>query len=379
MRSRYQEWIYRWEHRLTTRDTNRVVRPFDWGLDWIGRWPGSATPATAKTAVAVGAGVERVQPPANGGDVRQFFFELNEKLVANSDEFFSYRTPTDFHLERLPVTAAASAKPARASADFLRFTSPVVTSYAENNVANARWFPARGRRAVVVLPQWNADALSHNGLCRIFNLLGIAALRLSMPYHDVRMPAGLERADYAVSANMGRTIDAARQAICEIRACLDWLETQGYTELGVMGTSLGSCYALIASAHDRRLKINAFNHASTYFGDVVWTGQSTRHVRQSVEPELNQAGLRRALLSISPMAYFDKFARWPKKSLVIYTTYDLTFLPEFSREIVGEFARRQLNAIIRSLPCGHYTLGELPYKYLDAWHLCRFMATAFST
>jgi hypothetical protein len=335
----------------------------------------------------VGAGVERVQPPANGGDVRQFFFELNEKLVANSDEFFSYRTPTDFHLERLHIrmcAAGSGAKAtvestsARASGEFLRFTSPVTTPYAENNVANARWFPARGRRAVVVLPQWNADALSHNGLCRIFNLLGIAALRLSMPYHDVRMPAGLERADYAVSANMGRTIDAARQAICEIRACLDWLETQGYTELGVMGTSLGSCYAFIASAHDRRLKINAFNHASTYFGDVVWTGQSTRHVRQSVEPELNQAGLRRALLSISPMAYFDKFARWPKKSLVIYTTYDLTFLPEFSREIVGEFARRQLNAIIRALPCGHYTLGELPYKYLDAWHLCRFMATAFS-
>jgi hypothetical protein len=383
MRRRYQEWIYRWEHRLTTRDTNRVVRPFDWGMDWIGRWPGANTPAMAKTPVA-GQGV---QQPANADEEREFFFKLNETLDANSDEFFSYRTPTDFRLERLLIRARAAGSGAQASpettshadSEFLRFTSPVATPYAENNVANARWFPARGRRAVVVLPQWNADAFSHNGLCRIFNMLGIAALRLSMPYHDVRMPAELERADYAASANMGRTIDAARQAICEIRACLDWLETQGYTELGIMGTSLGSCYAFIASAHDPRLKINAFNHASTYFGDVVWTGQSTRHVRQGVELVLDQAGLRRALLAISPMAYFDKFARWPKKSLVVYTSYDLTFLPEFSREVVSEFARRQLNAIIRCLPCGHYTLGELPYKYLDAWHLCRFMATAFST
>ena len=353
MRRRYQEWIHQWEYRLTTRDSNRVVRPFDWGLDWIGRWPGVAD----------------LQPPADPQQTQRFFNALNERLAANSDEFFSYRKPADFRLERRPDTGGA---------EFLRFTSPVATPYPCNNSANARWFPAGGRRAVVVLPQWNADAFSHNGLCRIFNMLGIAALRLSMPYHDVRMPAELERADYTVSANMGRTIDAARQAICEIRACVDWLETQGYTELGVMGTSLGSCYAFIASAHDPRLKINAFNHASTYFGDVVWTGQSTRHVRQGVEPALDQEGLRRALLAVSPMAYFDKFARWPKKSLVIYTSYDLTFLPEFSREIVAEFARRQLNAIIRCLPCGHYTLGETPYKYLDAWHLCRFMASAFS-
>ncbi len=355
MRRRYQEWIHQWEYRLTTRDSNRVVRPFDWGLDWIGRWPGAAD----------------LQPPVDAQQTQQFFNTLNERLAANSDEFFSYRKPADFRLERRQHTGG--------SAEFLRFTSPVATPYPCNNLVNARWFPAGGRRAVVVLPQWNADASSHNGLCRIFNMLGIAALRLSMPYHDVRMPAELERADYTVSANMGRTIDAARQAVCEIRACLDWLETQGYTELGVMGTSLGSCYAFIASAHDPRLKINAFNHASTYFGDVVWTGQSTRHVRQGVEPALDQAGLRRALLAVSPMAYFDKFSRWPKKSLVIYTSYDLTFLPEFSREIVAEFARRQLNAIIRCLPCGHYTLGELPYKYLDAWHLCHFMATAFST
>ena len=25
----------RWETKLATRDTNRVVRPFDWGLEWL--------------------------------------------------------------------------------------------------------------------------------------------------------------------------------------------------------------------------------------------------------------------------------------------------------------------------------------------------------
>ena len=231
MLKRYQEWMYRWEDRLTTRDTNRVARPFEWGLEWSRRWPGVHGEA-----------------PAAAEDTERFFFDLNEKLVANSDEFYSYEKPTDFRLERLPIRLyATGARPGRKTSCsfanktglFLRFTSPVKSLYPENNIMNARWFPARGRRAVIVLPQWNADALSHNALCRIFNLSGIAALRMSMPYHDVRKPAELQRADYAVSANMGRTIDAGRQAVCDIRACLDWLESEGYTRVWDSGHQPG--------------------------------------------------------------------------------------------------------------------------------------------
>jgi hypothetical protein len=29
------------------------------------------------------------------------------------------------------------------------------------------------------------------------------------------------------------------------------------------------------------------------------------------------------------------------------------------------------------LPCGHYTTGETPYKYLDGWYLGSFMYQAF--
>jgi dienelactone hydrolase len=363
----YQSWMHDWETRLTTRDTNRVVRPFEWGLEWTAGWPGVNGRRAASTP----------------GETERFFHELNAHLVGHSDEFFAYRTPRDFRLERHKVEpyfsgdGAPREKKDYGVGDFLRFTSPVASPYPENDLANARWFPARGRRAVVVLPQWNADAITHNALCRMLNLFGIAGLRLSMPYHDVRRPPELERADYAVSANVGRTIAAARQAIADIRACLDWLETQGYREFGILGTSLGSCYAFIASAHDERLRVNAFNHASTYFADVVWTGQSTRHVREGIERSITLESLRKSWLAISPMSYFDQYARFPKKSLVVYATYDLTFLPEFSRQIVAEFGRRQLEHRVAVLPCGHYTTGETPYKFLDAYHLVGFIRKAF--
>ena len=31
-----------WENRLAFRSTNRVVRPFDWGLEWTRNWPSAA-------------------------------------------------------------------------------------------------------------------------------------------------------------------------------------------------------------------------------------------------------------------------------------------------------------------------------------------------
>ena len=266
---------------MTSRDNNRVVRPFEWGLDWTTHWPG----------------IEHFAAPQDQSDtpaMLRYFAEVNDHLVENSDEFFRYTTPSDFRIEHRKVELfhTGSEPPKKLPKDeiarFLRFTSPVESPFRENNSVNARWFPAKGHRAVVLLPQWNADGVSQNALCRIFNMLGIAALRLSMPYHDIRRPAGFTRADYAVSANVGRTVDATRQGIADIRSCMDWLEQRGYSRLGIVGTSLGSCYAFIASAHDPRIRVNVFNHASTAFGDVVWTGQSTQHIRQGLENVLNQ-------------------------------------------------------------------------------------------
>ncbi len=317
MGDRYQRWMHEWETRMTSRDNNRIVRPFEWGTDWAKDWPlleGLVPPETGDTAAML-----------------QYWSEVNDRFIANSDEFYAYKTPTDFRLEKRKVelfhtgSDAPKKQPKDELATFLRFTSAVKSPYAENNLVNARWFPARGRRAVIVMPQWNADAVSHNGLCRIFNMLGISALRLSMPYHDIRRPVELTRADYAVSANIGRTIDSTRQGIIDIRSCLDWLEHRGYTRLGLMGTSLGSCYAFITAAHDRRICVNVFNHASTAFGDVAWTGQSTRHIRQGIEQVLTQEQLREVWMCISPIVYFDKFPAlaaqvtddlWPLRSYV---------------------------------------------------------------
>jgi len=390
--------MYEWETRLTTRDENRIVRPLDWGFEWI-------TPFLERHGFAEaipGPEVESDPAAAEAAMVR-----INRLLIRNSKVFFSYEPPTDYRLEERhpqlyptnvrPETLAQDAEIRRlaeegklAPAQFLRFTSPERTPHPENDVVNARWYPApehkdpkRPKQAIVVLPQWNSDGFSHNALCSIFNRMGVSALRLSMPYHDIRRPAELERSDYAVSANVGRTLMACRQAVVDIRCCLDWLEEQGYEQFGVLGTSLGSCYAFLASVHDKRIRVNAFNHASTAFGDVAWAGQSTRHIKQALEQAgLTQDRVRELWAAISPCYYYPKMASEEaaghlKKILLIYANYDLTFPREYSLQVVKAFRDYGMDFEPRVLPCGHYTTGETPYKYIDGWYMGWFVYRAY--
>jgi len=341
MAHRYRTWMYRWENELCSRATDRIVRPFDYGLEWTRDWPCAR------------------HKPLNGSEPVEYIIRLNECAIANSANFFSYETPARFDLKN----------------EWLEFASPIRTPYPENNTVRALWFPARspGRRAVVVIPHWNAKLPQHNSLCTGLQRLGISTLRLSPPYHDSRTPAGLTRADYAVSSNICRTIDATRQAVIDTRACFDWLAQQGFDRLGVVGTSLGSCYAFLASVHDPRIRVNVFNHCSTYFADPVWEGLSTRHIRESLEEAVDLETLRKLWLCISPPSYWKLFDARNKRSKFIYTRYDTTFPVHLSREVIKGARRQNWDHDVTVLPCGHYTMGEFPFKYITGYEICSFL------
>ncbi len=197
--------MYDWEDRLCLAATDRVVRPFEWGLEWTDKWPVCE------------------QNPQNGHDSASYLQLLNRAALESSDEFFAYTTPTDFEL----------------NGNLLRFTSAVETPHPENNRVHGQWFPAQvkpgsRRVAALVLPHWNASVTQHNALCAGLAKLGISALRLSLPYHDYRMPAEFKRADYAVSSNVARTIDATRQAVIDTRSAVDWLVAGGHENIGIV-------------------------------------------------------------------------------------------------------------------------------------------------
>jgi hypothetical protein len=319
--------------------------PFEWGLEYLSPH------------------LDGLRHRENLSAPRDLVFDLNDQAIRDSDGYFSAPLISDFSFD----------------GEWVSFPSQVQSPYSRNNTVHARYFPVAAsgkarhghrdaaararRRAVIVLPQWNADAESHVGLCTLLNRINVAALRLSLPYHDRRTPEGLLRADYMVSANVGRTLQACRQAVLDVRGAVDWLIAQGYERIGIAGTSIGSCIAFLAFVHDERLRTGVYNHVSSYFGDVVWEGISTAHVRRGLETALNRDEVRRVWLSISPNAYIEKLMRNPRHGLLISARYDLSFPPSLSRLLFEECERQSLRYERRIVPCGHYSMGKTPFKF----------------
>lgn len=326
--------FHRWERSLAAAATDRSIRPFDWGCEWV-----DADGAAAGDE-------ERLEQWAAAA-------------LQDSERFFAVEPCEAYTLRDGRLT----------------FPSAVRTPHPENNQVHARFFPdssAQGRRrAVVILPQWNSDEEGHVGLCRLLNHFGISALRLSLPYHDGRRPAELRRADYIVSANIGRTAQVCRQAVLDARRAVAWLAGQGYESIGILGTSLGSCLAMLTAAHEPLLKAAALNHISPFFADVVWEGLSTTHVRSSLEGHIDLERLRRIWLPISPFPYLERVRE--KRILLVYARYDLTFPVALSRMLVDEFRNRRIAHELCVLPCGHYSTGVTPFKWMDGLALSRFL------
>jgi hypothetical protein len=332
----------RWERKLATRDTNRLVRPFQWGTDWLARleFPHFPNEPNGKAAAQVA--------------------RFADEAIRQSDRFYSHTPVSDYRLDQ----------------DRLTFSSPVQSGYPENDTVHARWFPARRDRgrALVVLPQWNSGPDGHVGLAKLLNKFGISALRMTMAYHAERMPPELERADYHVSSDIGRTIHASRQSILDVRASIDWLTVQGYRRIGILGTSLGSCMAFIATAHDPRVSVGIFNHISMYFADVIWTGLSSQHIRRGFGDQISQDELRRYWAVISPASYLDRLRGRTIHNLLIWARHDSTFLPVYSKQVLESFRRLNLPHQVFTLPCGHYTTGRFPFNWMDGLAMCRFAA-----
>lgn len=314
---------------------NRIVHPFGWGTEFVGG-------------------------DADEKNPHEFFQRYTKNTIENSDEFFFAPNVKDYKLKD----------------DQLTWTSGIKTTSPENNTVYAKLFPhsENKKSAVVVLPHWNAKAGSYFDLCKVFNKVGVTALRMTLPYHEERMPPELERADYLVAPNVGRTLQSLQQSVVDTRAAVAWLKEQGYEKVGLVGTSIGSCVGFFAFAHDLNIEASVFNHVSGYVADVVWEGLSTYHVKEGIGENVSLEELREYWLPISPMVYIDKLAKMPTRpQRYIYTLYDLTFPIDLSRDLMRNLRDHKIEHSAVKIPCGHYTLGEKPWVYLDGWKIVSFL------
>ncbi|HXW61598.1 MAG TPA: hypothetical protein VEJ45_03295 [Candidatus Acidoferrales bacterium] len=315
-------------------EKRRSRLPFAWGLDHIGG-------------------------ETNGEDPRAFLARYVEDAVAGSDEWY----------------AAAEARDYALTDGLLTFTSAITSPWAENNRVYGQLFRAkREGSAVVVLAQWNARWEEQQTVCRWLQRLGVTAVKMSLPYHDRRAIPRHPRADHLVGPNIGLTLQAVRQAVVDVRRTLRWLEQQGYGRLGVLGTSVGSAIGFIAMCHEPALRVGAFIHVSTYFGEVVARGLTTENVWESLAAAgIKPQELRQFWAPISPFPYVPKLRDQGKRILLITGRYDPTFSADLTTQLVAKLEREQVTFDHLDLPCGHYSMGVWPFSMLAGYRFGKFL------
>lgn len=344
-----EQWISHQElRRSLTHSSFKLEHDFEWGLEHLGLAATSTSPAELIKA-------------------------YTESALAKSQEHF---VPPPLPLESYELRGHD-----------LRFPSTIKTFDPVNNVARCRFFPHRQSKAVILaIPHWNSGGPNYDRLCQFLNSLGYSAIWLSLPFHDDR--GGEESLRYThgksstlmVSANIGLTLQSMRQAVQDAISTVSWLKHNGYERIALLGASIGSCAAFLAAAHDPRIEGLFANLMSSYFGEVVWAGISTRHVRKSVERHLDLEGLRSMWLLNSPIAFIPALKRFnPRlKQFIVSGRFDSTFPFYLTQTMIAALEAQGVSFEHRVLPCGHYTLGAYWFRYVDGFYLWRFFRRLFS-
>ena len=399
LKQQYANWMYEWETRLTTRDENRVVRPLEWGFEWI-------EPFLREHGFAEALpGPEIVADPALAEAAMVL---INQFLIRHSDTFFGYKRPTDFRLEERhpelfptnvrPETLAQDAALKQQAAEgkmpkaqFLRFTSPertplpgkrsgecpLVSGAAQPRTQTA---PAGHHRDAAVecrrlQPQLALHHLQQDGHLRAAALAALprhspasraGALRLRGQRQHWPHAFGLPPGGGGHSLLRGLAGGAGLRAIWRARH-----------QPGLLLRLFGQ-RSRRAAARERlqprvhglwRCGLGRAKHAPRQAGAGDGRALAGSHPRA--------VGRRQPLLLLRQDHAPDEVAGPEKKVLLVYANYDLTFPKEYSLKVVKAFRRIGLNFEKRVLPCGHYTTGETPYKFIDGWYMGSFVYRAF--
>lgn len=236
----------------------------------------------------------------------------------------------------------------------LRFPSPIATADLPNNTVHAEYFrPKRpGRRpAVVVLHILGADfALSRYLAARLADE-GVAALFVQLPYYGHRR--GPEKDKRFLSVDIGRSVSAMRQGICDVRRASAWLAGRGEVDpskIGVAGISLGGIVGSVAAAVDPAISRCAPILAGGGLADILWQmPEGARYRERWIASGKTKADLEALTLPFDPLTHAHRLAG--KRVFMVAGNVDEVIPPASARALWERAGRPP----IHWYDCGHYS------------------------
>lgn len=330
----YHNWLDRWDERRASRGEEWKVKT-DFALNANLAFPGAEDIATL-------AG----------------FCELAEQATADP-AYFDSPAEGDREFEKKD--------------GWIRFPSDITTDVEENNIVWTKITESGSlNQALVVFHHWNATT-RNDQIAKFFAKRGITVVEIAMPYHLERSRPGSQYADFMLSANLGRTLQSIRQAVLDGRKLIHWLKREGYQEISLLGMSLGSWVAGLIAAHDRSVSKASLFLIAGSLADMVWTGRATRSIRESLDPAITLADLRRAWAPLNLENHVAGLARSDLKFHVVLANRDKVVVPELSHSLMQSLEEAGAKPAALELNCGHYSLGRPPYIMVAGLSLKRFL------
>lgn len=142
----------------------------------------------------------------------------------------------------------------------------------------------------------------------------------------------------------------------------------------MLGMSLGSWIAGLIAAHDLAVSKASLFLTADSLAEMVWTGRATHSIRQSLEPDVDLAELRRAW---SPLDLTNCSARLARPGLdlqIVLAKRDKVVVPVLSHRFLQKMESIGAKPTVLRLNCGHYSLALPPYILVAGLSLKRFLS-----
>lgn len=214
--------------------------------------------------------------------------------------------------------------------------------YKANLTAWARWIRPDGapRRTCLIYVHgwlepgsWVEEATLFRAWTRE---LPVDVVHVSLPFHGKRNPRGsLFSGEFFWTADLVRSMEGVRQAVCDVRGLTGWLRSQGYERVGITGISLGGALTMMTACVDPQpdFIIPIIGHLELQ--DAVEEAPILWRMKRDLERWGVDESARRALFKRLGIAgYEPKLA--PHKQLWIEARDDLYINP---RSVERQWAR----------------------------------------
>jgi pimeloyl-ACP methyl ester carboxylesterase len=126
------------------------------------------------------------------------------------------------------------------------------SEYSANLTAWARWLrPDRVERSACLIyvhgwlepGSWAEETTLFRKWVRE---LGVDIVHVALPFHGPRKPrSALFSGEFFWTADLVRSVEGVRQAVCDVRAVSAYLRARGYSQIGVTGISLGGAITML--------------------------------------------------------------------------------------------------------------------------------------